>query len=181
MEKTDRATKKLSVAAWHELGLCGESIPLCTTVSGVSMYPLIRRDRDVVIIGHVNRPLVRGDIVLFHDPARDRYVLHRLWRLAPDRVLTWGDNCAYPDGWMRPEMVWGIAAAMKRGRRTVRFDTNAARKCGLTFAKARHLHCRVRSKAYKFASHLPSPIKAVLKKARNFMRRTKECQCVSTH
>lgn len=181
MEKTEKGRIKLSVAAWHEMRSLGESFPLCTTVSGVSMYPLIRRDRDVVVITHVKRPLVRGDIVLFHDPARDRYVLHRLWRLAPDRVLTWGDNCVYPDGWMCPEMVWGIAAAMKRGKRTVRFDTDAARRCGLLFAKARHPYCRIRSKVCRLASRLPFPIKAALKKARNFMRRTKVCECESTH
>lgn len=167
MEKTEQNTQKLSVAMWHEMRFDANPIPLCTTVSGVSMYPLIRKGRDVMVIHHVKRPLACGDIVLFHDPVRERYVLHRVWSLTPDRVLTWGDNCLRPDGWMKPEMVWGVAVAMKRGKRMLRFESDTARKIGIAFAKLRHFYCRSKSRAYRAALRLPAPVKTVLKRARN--------------
>ena len=167
MEQTEQNPKKLSVVMWHEMRTDENSIPLCTTVSGVSMMPLIRKGRDVIVIHHVKRPLERGDIVLFRDPIRDRYVLHRLWDIAADRALTWGDNCMHPDGWMRLEMIWGIAVAMRRGKRMIRFESNAARKMGIALAKQRHLYCRAKNKAYRAALRLPAPIKSILKKVRN--------------
>lgn len=172
MEKTEIGTLRLSVAQWHDMGLSGKPIPMCVPVKGVSMYPLIRGNRDKVIINFAQRPPVRGDVVLFYDPRRERYVLHRLWDIAPGRVLTWGDNCPYPDGWMKAEYVWGIAASVKRGKRLIRFETNAARRTGIVLAKLRHAYCRARISAYRTASRLPSPVKGALKKIRKLIAGT---------
>ncbi len=112
----------ITVSQWHEMALAGTDLPMRIPIHGVSMYPLIRKDRDLVTILPVREPVVPGDIVLFSDPAADRYVLHRVIETDGQRVLTWGDNCAHADGWIPMDRVWGKARLIERGRLTLRPD-----------------------------------------------------------
>ena len=69
---------------------------LAYTNVGVSMLPLLRQGRDVMVIekAEVYRPL---DAVLFRRPGvkgRGAYVLHRILKIMPDgRYWIVGDNC----------------------------------------------------------------------------------------
>ena len=45
------------------------------------MSPLIRYKKDYVTIIPLEAPPVSGDIVLFADFTRDRYVMHRVWKV----------------------------------------------------------------------------------------------------
>ena len=112
--------KKISVPQWHEMARSGEAPPMRILIQGNSMFPLIRRNRDYVTILPLEGAPSVGDIVLFSDPLREeRYVLHRVWRIERDAVLTWGDNCPAPDEWLPADAVWGRAALIERGRRTI--------------------------------------------------------------
>ena len=139
----------LSIAEWHELAMKGTVLPMHIPINGVSMYPLIRRNRDRVSIVPAGEMLTVGDIVLFADPCeKDRYVLHRLWQIEGDRVLTWGDNCDRPDRWMPADCILGKAALIEHGKRTLRPD---ARK-GLALARLWHPvgRCRRRLRALMY-------------------------------
>lgn len=104
-------------------------------INGVSMYPLIRRNRDMVTIMPLDGPFRIGDIVMFSDPrVSKRYVLHRVWQMDEDRVLTWGDNCDGPDAWMSRDCVWGRAVLIERGPKQIYPDA----KKGLRLAKFWH-------------------------------------------
>ncbi len=120
----------LSVSQWHEMALAGTALPMRIPIHGVSMFPLIRMDRDYVTILPVREPVVPGDIVLFADPEADRYVLHRVIETDGQRVLTCGDNCARSDGWIPMERVWGKAQLIERGRRTIRPDPRKGLRWG---------------------------------------------------
>lgn len=110
----------LSIASWHELTLEGIVPPMRIPINGVSMYPLIRRNRDMVSIVPITEPLTVGDIVLFADPrVPNRYVLHRLWAVNGNKVQTWGDNCDGPDGWLPDTCIWGKAVLIERGKRHI--------------------------------------------------------------
>ena len=126
--------RQLTIAEWHNMAQKGITIPMRTLIRGNSMYPLIRINRDYVTISPLEERPEAGDIVMFADPGKDRYVLHRVWQVAEDRVLTWGDNCSAPDGWMPLEMVWGKAVLIERGKRTIKPD----RKTGLRLARFWH-------------------------------------------
>lgn len=171
MEKTENGQRVLSVAEWHRLCQAGAELQVRIPVNGASMQPLIRKNRDIVTILPLREPPKRGDIVLFQRPGRQVYVLHRLWRTEKGRVMTWGDNCPYPDGWMDQGQVWGIAAALHRGKWDGRLDTAAARSAGLLLAHARHAFCRAKRRVYRMAAGLPAPCKAALKR---LMRRGAE-------
>lgn len=118
-------------------------------INGDSMYPVIRRNRDMVTIFPITRPCEVGDIVLFSDPnVEHRYVLHRLWKIDGDRVLTWGDNCFGPDRWMSRDRLWGIAVCIERDQKAIHPD----RKKGMILARYMHSKLRFRSKVVSPAS-----------------------------
>ena len=129
------ANHSLSVSEWHKLSLEGTMLPVRTLISGYSMEPLIRYNRDYVTVIPLSESLAEGDIVLFSDPFQKRYVLHRVWTLENERVLTWGDNCDRPDAWMTVNDIWGKVILIERGNHKITPD---ARK-GLLFARFWHI------------------------------------------
>ena len=131
--------RQLTIPEWHNMALEGTKVPVRILISGDSMYPMIRKNRDYVTIYPLEEPPETGDIVLFSDPDRNRYVLHRVWQTGEDRVMTWGDNCIEPDGWMPLEMIWGRAVLIERGKRNIR----PKRKTGMRIAGFWHRFGRI--------------------------------------
>ena len=126
--------KTLSISEWHQLAQEGTKLPVRIPLSGWSMDPLIRGNRDLVTITPMETMPQIGDIVLFADPYKDRYVMHRVWALKDQEILTWGDNCPRPDGWLPIDAVWGKAVRIERGNRII--ETNAAK--GMAWARFWH-------------------------------------------
>ncbi len=98
------------------------------------MFPLIRSRSDHVTVCPLTGCPEIGDIVLFADPERGRYVLHRVWQIEGEQILTWGDNCPASDGWMPLNRLWGKTVLIERGHRRIRPE----RKAGLRLARAWH-------------------------------------------
>ena len=129
----------LSIEQWMALREGGAvAPPIWFTVVGGSMFPLIRVNRDRVMLVSVTPDEVKvGDIVLF--PGRFRtanYCLHRVWKLDGERVQTFGDGNRKPDGWFPRSNILGKAKLIRRGKRTVDCDDlkwrrRAARWCAL--------------------------------------------------
>lgn len=64
---------------------------LAETIVGTSMYPLLKGQRDTVIIEKTTAPLQKYDVVLFR---RDKQlVLHRIVDIKEGYFLIRGDNC----------------------------------------------------------------------------------------
>lgn len=128
--------RSLSIPEWHALALEGKELPVRILINGVSMFPLIRRNRDYVTIMPLRGEPAEGDIVMFLNPRREGgYVLHRVWKVRDGRVLTWGDNCKKPDGWLQLEDIWGKAVLIERGGKRIVPDPEK----GLSLAKAWHV------------------------------------------
>ncbi len=142
-------TRALSIAQWHALAGEGTAIPMRIPLDGDSMRPLIRRGRDMVTIVPLARAARRGDVVLFR-AGDGRYVVHRVYRLAPGRVRTLGDHCAHPDPWMPESRVLGLAVLAERGALRLKLDAPAARAYGrawMALLPARRMYLRGRSLA----------------------------------
>ena len=92
------------------------------------MRPLIRRGKDPVTIVPLERPLLKGDVVLFR--LGERYIVHRVWKLEDGRVRTFGDNCWNPDPWIPENQVLGLVVKYARDGRGHRLDTPQARAWG---------------------------------------------------
>ena len=89
---------------------------------GVSMLPLIREQRDVLIIEKVGaKPLKRYDIVLFRRDnikGRGRYVLHRIIKPLKDgKYFIAGDNCTEGER-VDKEQILGVLLSIGRGNKT---------------------------------------------------------------
>lgn len=100
---------------------------LCYTNMGVSMMPLLRERRDVMII--TKRPpgqLKKYEAVLFRRRGihgRGEYVLHRILQVNPDGTY-WivGDNCT--DGeTVRDEDIMGVLTGVQRDGKPLRFSS----------------------------------------------------------
>lgn len=79
---------KLEVTQCLEIS---NDVPVMT--EGVSMRPMLRQHRDVVVIKRVDRPLKKHDVVAYNIPSKDKLVLHRIIKITRDgRYIIRGDN-----------------------------------------------------------------------------------------
>lgn len=107
----------------------GHCVPVNIQLHGFSMQPLVRRLRDVVTIIPLQRPLKKGDVVLFQ--RRDgAYVVHRVWKLRDSQVQTMGDHVRCADAWMPVTAILGLVTHVKRDERRFCIDTLAWRSMG---------------------------------------------------
>ena len=89
---------------------------------GVSMMPLLREGRDIMVIERCDpENLKRYDAALFRrTPDKgESYVLHRVLKRLPDGAY-WiaGDNCTYGER-VEPGQILGVLTAVRRGKRTI--------------------------------------------------------------
>lgn len=93
---------------------------LAYTNKGVSMMPLLRQDKDVMIIQRKESARCKKlDAVLFKRPASGAYVLHRILRVNNDNTY-WiiGDNCLTGET-VTEANVLGILTAVVRDGKTI--------------------------------------------------------------
>ena len=94
---------------------------LAYTNKGVSMMPLLRQNRDVMVIRAKGQtPLRKLDAVLFRRPGpkgETVYVLHRILRVNGDGTY-WilGDNCVTGDTVPEAEILGVLTAVQRDGR-----------------------------------------------------------------
>lgn len=125
----DKFTRSIGIEDWCRLAREGAAPPVTIVLEGSSMQPLIRRGKDPVTIIPLQRPVKIGDVVLF-TTGNNRFVVHRVWKLKPGQVRTFGDNCWYPDLWIPDACVLGQVICCSRNGRKIRLDTQASRNWG---------------------------------------------------
>lgn len=129
----------LSIEQWIALREGGnEAPPIWFQVVGSSMRPLIRVNRDQVMLVSVDPQDVKpGDIVLFPGHfGGGNYCLHRVYQLNGDQVQTFGDGNTRPDPWFPRERILGKVQLIVRGKKTIdcedpKWQKRAARWCRL--------------------------------------------------
>lgn len=88
-------------------------------IRGISMQPMLRQERDTVVIRPANGRLRRYDVALYRYPS-GKYVLHRVIRAYPDgRYLIRGDNLYKDETTIRDENILGVLDAVIREGKTV--------------------------------------------------------------
>ena len=78
---------------------------LVYTIRGRSMEPMLRQDRDLVILEPPEGRLKRYDVALYRHGKG--YILHRVIQVSGSNYLFRGDN-TYADELVRPEAIVGI-------------------------------------------------------------------------
>ena len=122
-------TRIISIDDWCALAKEGAAPAVTITLDGYSMLPLIRRGIDPVTVIPLQRPVKRGDVVLF-TAGSGAYIVHRVWKIRDDCVQTLGDNCVQPDPWIPHANVLGHVIHFSRNNIRHRLDTASARLWG---------------------------------------------------
>ncbi len=100
---------------------------------GVSMMPLLRQNRDVMIIERVEGRLKRYDVPLYIR-ADGQYVLHRIIRVHKDCYDIIGDNCVCIERGVKDSQIIGVLTGIIRDGRTITTDN-------FTYKLYYHLWC----------------------------------------
>jgi hypothetical protein len=83
-----------------------------SVTKGVSMLPLFKTERDMVIIAPLDREPKKYDIVLYRG-AGGEYILHRVIAVKPDLYIIRGDN-TYSKEYVPKDRVIGILVSFNR-------------------------------------------------------------------
>jgi hypothetical protein len=79
---------------------------------GVSMRPLFRTRRDMIVIKPIERPLRKYDVVLYRGPAGE-YILHRIIKIKENVYVIRGDN-TYRKEYVPKDRVIGVLDSFNR-------------------------------------------------------------------
>lgn len=92
-----------------------EALPLI--VSGSSMTPFLVGGRDTVYLSRLERPVRRGDILLYQRDS-GQYVLHRVWKVEKNGTFTMvGDAQVELEHGIREDQVIAIVTfALRKGK-----------------------------------------------------------------
>lgn len=93
---------------------------LVYTCRGFSMWPLLRQNRDLLVIRKPERELRKYDIVLFK--VNGKYLLHRIIEIKGDTIVTAGDHNSFKDRPIQRSMIFGILTAVVRDGKEINVD-----------------------------------------------------------
>ncbi len=93
------------------------------TVTGNSMWPLLKHGRDTVILAsYKGSGIKKGDIILF-EPLPSKFLLHRVTRVFEKRIETAGDFNTFRDGIFPESCVRGKVIGITRKGKHYNPDT----------------------------------------------------------
>ena len=95
---------------------------LIYTNVGVSMRPLIKQDRDLLVIEKPNGRLKKYDCPLYKRP-NGQYVLHRVVKVCDDGYVILGDNCLRKEYGIKEEQIIGVLTSLVRKGKEVDFNS----------------------------------------------------------
>ena len=85
---------------------------------GVSMMPLLRQNRDVMIIERVEGRLKKYDAPLYKR-KNGQYVLHRVLKVREHDYVICGDNCVQKEYGITDDQILGVLTGVIRDGKTI--------------------------------------------------------------
>lgn len=92
------------------------------TNSGISMYPMLRHRKDMIVIERIKEPLKRCDVPLYRLDS-GKLVLHRILKVTPECYIIRGDNLTVKE-YIKPEQVIGVLKEFYRNGKRVDCKTS---------------------------------------------------------
>lgn len=90
---------------------------------GVSMNPMLRHHRDMIIVCPVTKPLKKYDIPLYMRENSDDLVLHRILKVRENDYIIRGDN-TYSLEYVPKDYVIGVLKEFYRDGKYINCETN---------------------------------------------------------
>ena len=128
-----------------------------SVTKGVSMQPLFKTNRDMVILRRPERELKRLDVVLFKS-ASGKYLLHRIVRVLPDHYIIRGDNTYTPERVPKSDILALLTEFNRKGKKVSADNLGYRLYSGiwtfiyplrLLYIKVRSLAARIYRKVFK--------------------------------
>lgn len=88
-------------------------------ISGTSMLPFLRQNRDTAYFKAPDRELREGDIVFFQR-GNGKYILHRICRIENDKYYMVGDAQRDIEGPILREQIFAVVTHVNRNGKTVK-------------------------------------------------------------
>ena len=95
---------------------------LIYTTVGVSMRPLIKQGRDLLIVTMPQGRLKKYDIPLYKR-KNGQYVLHRVVKVKDDGYVILGDNCIKWENDIKDDQIIGVLTSLVRKGKEVDFNS----------------------------------------------------------
>lgn len=94
--------------------------------AGVSMYPMLRHRKDMVVVETVKRELEKYDVPVYRLKS-GKIVMHRILEIRPDCYVIRGDNLFVKE-YIKPEQIIGVLKEFYRGGKKVSCTTSKGYK-----------------------------------------------------
>jgi hypothetical protein len=101
---------------------------------GISMMPILRQKRDIMLIEKISKPLKVKDAVLFKRES-GQYVMHRIIRINKDGYDIRGDNCINTEYAIKPSQIVGIMTGFYRDEKFIDCKKNILYRTYVIFAR----------------------------------------------
>lgn len=110
--------------------------------NGISMMPMLRENKDTVVIEQIDRQLKVNDVPLYRVKNCDKFVLHRIIKIKENGYVIRGDN-VYHREFVKKEDIIGVLKGFYREDKYISCATSAGYKLYVVFIRAsypiRHL------------------------------------------
>ena len=99
---------------------------VCSLTVGISMRPMLRQHRDIVIIKRIDRKLKKNDVPLYKRHGRDKLALHRILKVTENGYVIRGDNLYTKEYDVKDGDIIGVLKAFYRDGKY--YDCEKSRK-----------------------------------------------------
>ena len=96
---------------------------LVQLTKGISMMPLIRQNRDTIIVKKIENPPKENDVLLYKNNA-GKYVLHRVIKVLKNGYIIRGDNNFFNEYDIKDENIIGILDGFYRDDKYIDCNKN---------------------------------------------------------
>ena len=100
--------------------------------SGISMLPMLKENRDTVVIERLERELKVGDVPLYRVEGFQKFVLHRIIKITKDGFIIRGDN-VYHTEFVKKEDIIGVLKGYYKGEKYIDCNTSLGYKSYVFF------------------------------------------------
>ena len=101
---------------------------LAYTVRGVSMMPLLRQKKDVVMLRRKgDERCKKYDVVLYRSGVEHKYLLHRILKVRPDDYIIAGDHNTFLEIGITDEQIIGVMTSVRRDGKDITTDNKLYR------------------------------------------------------
>lgn len=104
-----------------------------TSTSGISMYPMLRHRRDMIVVKKAVHPLKRHDVAVYRMPS-GKLLIHRVLKVRDDCYIIRGDNRLNKE-YIKHEWIFGVLKEFYRGGKKYDCETSRSYKAYIVFMR----------------------------------------------